>query len=81
VCSVETGTGSVYALKIIDTESDDSEELEGVQREIALLSRCNHANVTRYFGSYIQLDPFCLWIVMDYCGGGSVRQLVRGLYA
>ncbi|CAI7778985.1 unnamed protein product [Closterium sp. NIES-53] len=40
-----------------------------------MLQQCNHPNVVRYHGSY-QGDDF-LWIVMEYCGGGSVADLMN----
>ncbi|GJP43364.1 hypothetical protein CLOM_g2837 [Closterium sp. NIES-68] len=40
-----------------------------------MLQQCNHPNVVRYYGSY-QGDDF-LWIVMEYCGGGSVADLMN----
>ena len=77
--SIEKATNKVFGIKVIDADNDE-DELEEIQREILLLSRCNHPNVTRYYGSYMQLEPFTLWIIMDYCGGGSVRQMVNTLF-
>nr|XP_023894961.1 serine/threonine-protein kinase 24-like [Quercus suber] len=40
-----------------------------------MLQQCSHPNVVRYLGSYQGED--CLWIVMEYCGGGSVADLMN----
>jgi len=52
-------------------------ELVDVQHEIALLGQLQQAevqNVTKYYGSFLKESQ--LWIIMDYCSGGSVRTLV-----
>ncbi|XP_048234777.1 serine/threonine-protein kinase 4 [Ricinus communis] len=40
-----------------------------------MLQQCSHPNVVRYLGSY-QGEEY-LWIVMEYCGGGSVADLMN----
>eukprot|EP00897_Mesotaenium_endlicherianum_P006399 jgi/Mesen1/5788/ME000293S04947 len=46
-----------------------------IRSEIEMLQECNHPNVVRYFGSFQGED--CFWIVMEYCGGGSVADLMN----
>ncbi|CAI6004827.1 unnamed protein product [Closterium sp. NIES-64] len=53
----------------------NEEGFEEIRGEIEMLQQCNHPNVVRYHGSY-QGDDF-LWIVMEYCGGGSVADLMN----
>ncbi|CAI9277381.1 unnamed protein product [Lactuca saligna] len=43
--------------------------------EIEMLQQCNHPNVVRYLGNY-QGEEY-LWIVMEYCGGGSVANVMN----
>ncbi|EMS50568.1 ABC transporter B family member 25 [Triticum urartu] len=50
------------------------EGYEDIRGEIEMLQQCSHPNVVRYFGSY-QGEEY-LWIVMEYCGGGSVADLI-----
>eukprot|EP01112_Ceratiomyxa_fruticulosa_P018274 TRINITY_DN5813_c0_g1_i4.p1 TRINITY_DN5813_c0_g1~~TRINITY_DN5813_c0_g1_i4.p1 ORF type:complete len:555 (-),score=108.81 TRINITY_DN5813_c0_g1_i4:47-1711(-) len=64
----------VVAIKVISL--DDSQALQDVQKEIEILQECDHANVVKYYGSYFHRD-YCLWIVMEYCGGGSVQDIVQ----
>ncbi|KAF5752042.1 serine/threonine-protein kinase 4 B isoform X2 [Tripterygium wilfordii] len=66
-------TSEMVAVKIIPLcEGEDGyEEIRG---EIEMLQQCSHPNVVRYLGSY-QGEEY-LWIVMEYCGGGSVADLM-----
>jgi len=64
---------NVVAIKIIAL--DDDETLEDVRKEIKIMSECNHPNIVNYFGSYFKNDN--LWIVMEYCGGGSVSDICQ----
>eukprot|EP00850_Spirogloea_muscicola_P008510 SM000045S16255 [mRNA] locus=s45:503561:510784:+ [translate_table: standard] len=62
--------GSILKLKHAQEEG-----FEDIRGEIEMLQQCNNPNVVRYLGSY-QGDDF-LWIVMEYCGGGSVADLMN----
>ncbi|CCE64369.1 hypothetical protein TPHA_0H01630 [Tetrapisispora phaffii CBS 4417] len=68
-------TQQVYAIKVLNLDSE-SDEVEDVQREVQFLSSLKQfPNIIRYFGSY--LKDTNLWIIMDYCAGGSIRTLLR----
>ncbi|EDO18106.1 hypothetical protein Kpol_1031p10 [Vanderwaltozyma polyspora DSM 70294] len=68
-------TKHVYAIKVLNLDSD-SDEVEDVQREIQFLASLKQVpNITRYYGSYLQDTN--LWIIMEYCAGGSLRTLLR----
>ncbi|CEP11169.1 hypothetical protein [Parasitella parasitica] len=74
---IDTRTNKVIAIKVLnlDTEEDD---VDDIQREIALLSQLTHArsqNITPYYGSF--LNDTKLWIIMDYAAGGSVRTIMK----
>ncbi len=73
---IEKATGTVVALKIINLDTED-DDVEDIQREVNLLTQLRGAeknNVTKYYGCY--LEGPCVWIVMDFASGGSVRTLV-----
>jgi serine/threonine-protein kinase 24/25/MST4 len=57
-----------------DLESSD-DDISEIQAEIAHLSTCLSAHVTRYYGSFVR--GYRLWIVMEYLAGGSCLDLVR----
>ncbi|KAM3707003.1 hypothetical protein ACB098_03G192300 [Castanea mollissima] len=66
-------TSELVAIKAISL-SEGEEGYEEICGEIEMLQQCSHPNVVRYLGSYQGED--CLWIVMEYCGGGSVSDLM-----
>lgn len=72
-------TGQAVAIKIIDIESAE-DEVEDIIQEIAILSELQSPYVTKYYGSYAKGAE--LWIVMEFCSGGSCADLMKpGLIA
>lgn len=72
-----TATRQVVAIKELDLDTVH-DEVEDVQREIAMLSELSttaNTNITRYYGSYLSGTKLC--IVMDLCAGGSMRTLIK----
>ena len=68
-------TKETVAIKVLDLDTDQDEVID-VQREIQFLSELkNVPNVTHYYESFLINTK--LWIIMDYCEGGSVRTLLR----
>lgn len=66
-----------YNTQVIDLDHPDNEDIQEIQREVALLSQLRDAsnhNVTRYHGCWLADTE--LWIAMDYASGGSIRTLV-----
>lgn len=68
-------TKQTVAIKVLNLDTQDDEVLD-VQQEIQFLTELkNVPNVTHYYGSI--LNDTKLWIIMDYCAGGSVRTLLK----
>jgi len=49
--------------------------LDDVIKEINIMKQCKNQYVIEYYGSYFKDNG--LWIVMEYCGAGSVSDLMR----
>jgi serine/threonine protein kinase len=65
-------TQKLVAIKIVDL--DVEYEPEEFQAELSLLSHCSCPHIVQYYGAFLRGTS--LWIIMDYCGGGSVREAV-----
>lgn len=74
-----TKTGQLAAIKVMDVTEDEEEE---IKLEINVLKKfSHHRNIATYYGAFIKKSPpgkdDQLWLVMEYCGAGSVTDLVK----
>ncbi|KAI8897487.1 kinase-like domain-containing protein [Globomyces pollinis-pini] len=78
-----TETGDIVAVKIIKLEP--GEEIDEVLNEVNILKDCTHKNIVSYIGCYmkrgLQRGQKIIWIIMEYCGGGSVEAVSKALKA
>ena len=76
---VDRRTGQAVAIKIIDVENAE-DEVEDIIQEISILSELHSPYVTQYHGSFLKGSD--LWIIMEFCSGGSCADLLKpGLIA
>ncbi|XP_015784237.1 serine/threonine-protein kinase 3 [Tetranychus urticae] len=68
-------SGQILAIKQVPVESDLGE----IIKEISIMQQCDSPYVVKYYGSYFKGKTLGsdLWIVMEYCGGGSVSDIMR----
>lgn len=71
---VDKRTGEAVAIKVIDVENAD-DEVEDIIQEISILSELNSPYVTKYHGSFLKGSD--LWIIMEFCSGGSCADLMK----
>uniref|UniRef100_A0A4W3HS55 Serine/threonine-protein kinase cst-1 n=1 Tax=Callorhinchus milii TaxID=7868 RepID=A0A4W3HS55_CALMI len=69
--AIHKESGQVVAIKQVPVESD----LQEIIKEISIMQQCDSCHVVKYYGSYFKNRD--LWIVMEYCGAGSVSDLIR----
>ena len=72
-----------------DDDDDDDDDDDGlmkqqkdgmrrdIEKEIEVLHASKHENVTKYFKSFVTSTCSQVWIVMEFCGGGSVRDILN----
>lgn len=70
-------TKQIVAIKVIDLEHTD-DDINTITQEIFFLAKLKDTHITHYITS--MLDDSMLWIVMEYCGGGSCVDLIRFNY-
>ncbi|KAK6033494.1 kinase domain protein [Ostertagia ostertagi] len=74
-------TAQLAAIKIMNINEDEEEE---IKLEINMLKKYSyHRNIATYYGAFIKKLPSStgkhdqLWLVMEFCGSGSVTDLVK----
>lgn len=75
-----TKTGQLAAIKVMDVTEEEEEE---IKLEINVLKKfSHHRNIATYYGAFIKKsagrnENDQLWLVMEFCGAGSVTDLVK----
>lgn len=72
--AIDKVSGSIVAVKKIDLESSE-DDIEEIQKEIAILSGCQDEHITTYYGCFVR--GYKLWIIMEYLAGGSGLDLLK----
>ncbi|PIO70171.1 kinase domain protein, partial [Teladorsagia circumcincta] len=69
--AVHRDSGHTLAIKKVPVDTD----LQEIIKEISIMQQCDSKYVVKYYGSYFKNSD--LWIVMEYCGAGSVSDIMR----
>lgn len=73
--ALNIATNEHVAIKILNMDSTEADMSE-IRKEIQLLTECVGSRfITSYHGSFLRDTK--LWIVMDYAGGGSLRNILN----
>ncbi|KAL3313948.1 Mitogen-activated protein kinase kinase kinase kinase 4 [Cichlidogyrus casuarinus] len=72
-------TGQLAAIKVMAITEEDEKEIILEINTLKKLS--NHKNIAQYYGAFIKKEKpqDKLWLVMEYCGSGSVTDLVKSI--
>ncbi len=79
-------TGAIVAVKVVPNVEGDEQEADKIMSEIDILSKCDSPFIVGYFecflrslqkgggkpGQRLEGHPNEMWIVMEFCDGGSV---------
>ncbi len=71
-CGCDRATGQLFALKSLDHLRFPTHSF---LKELAILVRLNHPNIVSFHG--VEYRDAGRYIVMDYCQGGTLRQLLE----
>ena len=73
-------TGQLAAIKVMEVSEEEEEE---IKLEINVLRKySHHRNIATYYGAFVKKaatrkDNDQLWLVMEFCGAGSITDLVK----
>ncbi|XP_068107156.1 nik-related protein kinase isoform X2 [Hyperolius riggenbachi] len=72
-------TGQLAAIKVMNVTEEEEDE---IKLEINMLKKySHHRNIATYYGAFVRKglagQDDQLWLVMEYCGAGSVTDLVK----
>ena len=65
--------GRTVAVKKIAVEA----ELDDILREISIINSCDSMYITKYYTTFFHQEHTELWICMEYCGAGSVSDILK----
>lgn len=71
--ALDKSDSMIVAVKILNLQHEDS-NIADLQKEINILKQCTSPYIVAYKGSFVKESN--LWIVMEYCGAGSLSDLM-----
>lgn len=64
-------TKQIVAVKIVPIDND----LETIVKEINVMNQLQNDHIVEFYGSFLKKSD--LWIVMEYCGAGSISDMMK----
>ena len=71
--AVHKASGFTLAIKIILNTNKTMQE--SIQKEVEILKLCRSQSVVAYYGTCLRHNE--TWILMDYCGMGSIKDMMK----
>ncbi|KAG5361412.1 Serine/threonine-protein kinase svkA [Yarrowia sp. C11] len=68
-------TNQVCAVKQVNLDEED--DIDEIALEVNFLASLRCPYITEYYGSVVDNRDYTLWILMEYCGGGSCADLIK----
>eukprot|EP01084_Bolivina_argentea_P179726 310541_1 len=69
--ALDNRDGHLVALKIMPLET----ESVNLEAEVSIMKRCNSPYIVNFKGAFLKDDN--IWLAMEYCGAGSVIDIMR----
>ena len=66
--------GFELAVKMV-LAADDAAQVQSIKDEIDILKQCRQNNIVSYYGCWGPDSKGRLWVLMDFCGVGSIVDL------
>ncbi len=77
VLAKHLGTNSQVAVKIYQHLKDNEEQRSTLRREVDILKRLRNPHVISYYGCLTDRKDDQLYVLMEYCDGGSAFDMLR----
>jgi len=65
--------GELVALKIMPMDSDNG----SLEKEVRIMQKCKSPYIVNFRGIWLKDDN--IWLAMEYCGGGSVLDIMKAM--
>ncbi|QLG70103.1 hypothetical protein HG535_0A00420 [Zygotorulaspora mrakii] len=75
--ALDKASGKIVAVKVVNLEHTD-EDIDLLAQEIFFLAELRCPFITNYITT--MTEDVSMWIIMEYCGGGSCADLLKNLY-
>ncbi|KAK0201632.1 kinase-like domain-containing protein [Desarmillaria ectypa] len=69
--------GLIFARKELDFERMNERDRKQIVAEVNILKDLHHDHIVRYHDRYVDRDAGILYILMEYCGGGDLSNIIK----
>lgn len=67
----------ILVRKEVNYNRMSTEEKKQLVSEVNILRELRHPNIVRYYERFVDRESGCIYLVMEYCGGGDLAQVIR----